>query len=461
MFLGSSGMSGNGFNWNLQAIAEAAGAELIGQDHNVTGISTDTRHIDDGQVFVALVGERFDGHEFIAQACQQGAVAVVVSKPVECDCARIVVEDTRIALGLIAQAWRKQFAIPVIAVTGSNGKTTVKEMLNAIMSVRHHTLSTQGNLNNDIGVPLTLLRLRTQHNCAVIEMGANHAKEIEYLTRLAMPSVALVNNAGAAHLEGFGSLQDVAQAKGEIYSGLRDDGTAVINADDRFASLWQDLCVNKKVLRFALDSEAEVTASWQANDSGSQIELYTPQGTIQIMLSLPGRHNVMNALAASTAALAAGATLEEIRTGLQSMHSVAGRLQIKAGKAGSRIIDDTYNANPASLQVALDVLRAFDGRHYLALGDMGELGEDAEQLHREAGQAARNSGIDRLYTVGKFARFAASSFGYDAQSYDDQPSMISALSDDLNMDVTLLIKGSRLAHMENVVQALTINGETG
>jgi UDP-N-acetylmuramoyl-tripeptide--D-alanyl-D-alanine ligase len=454
-------MNGNGFNWNLHAIAEAAGGELVGRNRSVTGITTDTRHIGEGQVFVALVGERFDGHDFVAQACQQGAVAVVVSKPVECACARIVVEETRIALGLIAQTWRKQFAIPVIAVTGSNGKTTVKEMLSAIMSGCHHTLSTQGNLNNDIGVPLTLLRLRAQHRCAVIEMGANHTQEIEYLTRLAMPTVALVNNAGAAHLEGFGSLQGVAQAKGEIYSGLREGGTAIINADDRFTSLWQDLCADKKVLRFALDNKAEVTASWQMSDSGSQIELHTPQGSTQITLSLPGRHNVMNALAASTAALAAGATLEEIRAGLQSMHSVVGRLQIKAGKAGSRIIDDTYNANPASLRVALDVLQDFDGRHYLALGDMGELGEDAEQLHREAGQAARDSGIDRLYTVGKLARFAASSFGHAAQSYEDQPSMISALSDDLNMDVTLLIKGSRLAHMENVVQALTINGETG
>lgn len=454
-------MNGNEFSWNLAAMADAAHGQLVGESCVVSGISTDTRHIGPGQVFVALIGDRFDGHEFVAQACQQGAVAVVVSKPVVCTCTRIVVDDTRVALGRIAQAWRRQFSIPVIAVTGSNGKTTVKEMLGAIMSVRHTTLATQGNLNNDIGVPLTLLRLRATHTCAVIEMGANHPNEIGYLTRLALPTVALVNNAAAAHLAGFGSLEGVAHAKGEIYNGLADDGTAIINADDRFAALWLELCAGKKVLRFGLDNEAEVTADWQADDTGSQIELHTPQGDIRISLGLPGRHNVMNTLAASAAALAAGVSLVEIRDGLQSMHSVAGRLQIKPGKSGSRIIDDTYNANPASLRVALDVLHHFTGRHFLALGDMGELGEDAEQLHREAGQVAKASGVDRLYTVGKLARFAASTFGTDANCYDDQPSMISALNDELSTDVTLLVKGSRLAHMEYVVQALTNNGETG
>ena len=454
-------MTANDFNWSLQALSEAARGELQGQDRAIRGISTDTRLIGPDQVFVALVGERFDGHAFVEQACRQGAVAAIVSKTVACDCAQIVVEDTRIALGLIAQAWRKQFAIPLIAVTGSNGKTTVKEMLSAIMSVRHSTLSTQGNLNNDIGVPLTLLRLRESHACAVIEMGANHANEIAWLTKLAMPTVALVNNAAAAHLAGFGSLDGVARAKGEIYSGLDNNGTAIINADDRYADLWQGLCAGKKIIRFGLDNQADVSADWQVSEDGSEIDLYTPQGNIHINLGMPGKHNIMNALAASAGALAAGASLDEIRSGLQSMHSVAGRLQIKPGIAGSRILDDTYNANPASLRVALEVLQNFDGRHFLALGDMGELGENAEQLHREAGQVARDAGVDRLYTVGELARFAASTFGHDAHSYGDQPSMISALHDDLSMDVTLLVKGSRLARMEKVVQALTTNGETG
>ena len=451
-------MSGNDFRWTLAAVARAAKGELKGADREVTGICTDTRKLEAGQVFVALVGEHFDGHDFIDEACRQGAVAAVVSKPVKHDCTQILVKDTRIALGQIAKAWRAQFVIPVIAVTGSNGKTTVKEMISDIMAVRHTTLSTQGNLNNDIGVPLTLLRLRRQHTCAVIEMGANHAGEIEWLTQLAMPSVAVVNNAGAAHLEGFGSLEGVARAKAEIYNGLMQEGTAVINADDAFAGLWQSLCTGKRMLRFGLQQPAEVSARWQAIAGGSQIDLHTPQGDITLTLALPGRHNVMNALAASACTLAAGASLDEIRTGLQAMRSVAGRLQIKPGKAGSRIIDDTYNANPSSLRVALEVLQQFSGRHFLALGNMGELGADAVQLHHEAGCAARDCGVDRLYTVGELARHAASSFGDEAYSFGDQSSLISALQDDLNTDVTLLVKGSRLAHMEQVVQALSTNG---
>lgn len=454
-------MSEEQFQWNLLAIAAAAQGELMGNDAVVSGISTDTRQIGTGQVFVALTGENFDGNEFVGQACRLGAAAVVVSKDIECDCPRIVVEDTRIALGLIAQAWRRRFAIPLLAVTGSNGKTTVKEMLNSIMSVQETTLATQGNLNNDIGVPLTLLRLRNSHGCAVIEMGANHIGEIAWLSKIAEPTVALVNNAAEAHLEGFGSLDGVAHAKGEIYSGLTEDGIAVINADDAYAGFWQQLCAGKTILRFGLENEAEVTADWHAQDDGSQIELHTPYGDTRINLKLPGRHNVMNALAASTAALAAGAKLVQIRDGLQAMHSVGGRLQIKQGYSGSRIIDDTYNANPGSLRVALDVLNDFNGRHFLALGDMGELGSETEHLHREAGIVARDSGVDRLYTIGGLAHLAADSFGQGAAVYEDQPTMISALRDDLDKDVTLLVKGSRLAHMERVVQALTSNEEIG
>jgi len=454
-------MSSLDFKWNLQAMAVAAAGQLEGEDVVITGITTDTRRIEAGQVFIALVGEQFDGHAFVEQACRRGAAAVVVQRDVECTCPQLRVADTRIALGEIARAWREQFQIPVVAVTGSNGKTTVKEMLAAIFSIRHVTLSTQGNLNNDIGVPLTLLRLRQQHDCAVIEMGANHPGEIAYLTGLARPSVAMVNNAGAAHLEGFGSLEGVALAKGEIYGGLREDGTAVINADDRFAPLWLEMCADKKVLRFGLDNEAEICADWQSNELGSEIELHTPRGDVRIQLRLPGRHNVMNALAASAAALAIGVSLEEIQQGLESLRGVSGRLQLKPGLNGSRIIDDTYNANPSSLQVALEVLKKFSGRHFLALGDMGELGQDSEQLHREAGQVARDYGVDRLYTVGKLAQFAADAFGDEAYSYVDQPSMISALHDVLCKDVTLLVKGSRLAHMENVVQALTNNLEAG
>ena len=452
-------MTATGFSWRLHAIVEAARGELQGQDCEITGVSTDTRQIGPGQLFVALVGDRFDGHDFIEQACQQGAAAVVVSKPVHCNCTQILVKDTRIALGQIAQAWRKQFAIPVIAVTGSNGKTTVKEMLNAIMSVRHTSLYTLGNLNNDIGVPLTLLRLRKSDQCAVIEMGANHAGEIAYLTKLAMPSVAIVNNAGPAHLEGFGSLEGVANAKGEIYSGLTANGTAIINADDQFADLWKRLCVGKTILSFGLETPADISARWTATETGSKVDLHTPAGDVQLNLNLPGKHNVMNALAATAGALAAGASLNDIQRGLEAMQGVKGRLQIKSGKTGSRIIDDTYNANPGSFRVALDVLMNFSGRHFVALGDMGELGGNAKDMHREVGITTRNSGVDRLYTVGTLARFAAEGFGNDAYSFEDQSGMISALQRDLTHDVTLLVKGSRLAHMETVAQALTGNGE--
>lgn len=452
-------MSGQAFQWSLKAVCDAAQGILSGDDAPIHGINIDSRKIEVGQLFVAISGDRFDGHDFIEQACQQGAAGVVISRAVACQCPSIRVQDTRVALGLIAQAWRRQFTLPLIAVTGSNGKTTVKEMLSAILSVYQTTLATQGNLNNDIGVPLMLLRLRTQHQCAVIEMGANHAGEIAWLSRIAEPTVALVNNAGSAHLEGFGSLDGVAHAKGEIYGGLSQNGTAVINADDKYAGLWRGLSKGRHILTFGLDNSADVTAAWQATSNGSEMTLHTPQGDITVQLALPGRHNVMNALAASTTALAAGASLKQIRDGLQSVHSVSGRLQIKSGICGSRVIDDTYNANPDSLRAGLNVMNDFDGRHFLALGDMGELGHESEVLHREAGRLARQSGVDRLYTVGSLANLAANSFGEDAFSYNDQTSMISALQGELDKDVTLLVKGSRLAHMENVVQALTIKAE--
>lgn len=452
-------MSTNAFKWSLRAVSNAALGVLHGDDRQVNGINIDTRKIDAGQVFVAIQGDQFDGHDFIPQACEQGAAGVVTSRDVASSCPSIRVEDTRVALGRIAQAWRRQFNLPLIAVTGSNGKTTVKEMLNAIFSMCGPTLATQGNLNNDIGVPLTLLRLRENHQYAVIEMGANHAGEIAWLARIAEPTVALVNNAGSAHLEGFGSLDGVAHAKGEIYGGLLQGGTAVINADDKYAGLWQELNQGKQSLSFGLDNAADVTATWQAQGDGSEITLSSPQGEISFKLALPGRHNVMNALAASTVSLAAGVSLEQIRDGLQSVRGVAGRLQIRSGLAGSRIIDDTYNANPDSLRVGLDVMKTFNGRHLLALGDMGELGHDSEALHHEAGETARQYGVDHLYTVGSLAKLAATSFGEKASSYDDQTSMIAALQGELDKDVTLLVKGSRLAHMEKVVQALTIEAE--
>jgi UDP-N-acetylmuramoyl-tripeptide--D-alanyl-D-alanine ligase len=447
------------FSMGIHEIATAVNGQLKGQDVMVHGVSTDSRSIEKQNLFVALTGPNFDGHNFVTNTIEKGAAAVIVDRQMDIHCPQVIVKDTRIALGKLANAWRKKFTFPLIAVTGSNGKTTVKEMLTAILSVNHPVLATQGNLNNDIGVPLTLFRLGEQHEFAVIEMGANHAGEIAYLTDIARPDIAMITNAGPAHLEGFGSLEGVAKAKGEIYSGLSESGTAIINADDQFNPLWRDYCAAYKTLTFGLEHEADITADWSVDDKGSLINANTPAGEVSIHLPLLGRHNVMNALGAIAGTLAAGISLPEIKAGLESLQPVKGRLQIKSGLNGSRVIDDTYNANPASLNAALDVLGDFTGQHYLALGDMGELGNNAEQLHHAAGQQARKTGVHKLFTIGELAKHAASGFGSQAKCFADQPAMINALSGEMSADVTLLVKGSRLMHMEQVVDALTVNGE--
>ncbi|MBI3562683.1 MAG: UDP-N-acetylmuramoyl-tripeptide--D-alanyl-D-alanine ligase [Gammaproteobacteria bacterium] len=442
-------------NWNLDKIATALQARVIGTATTISGISTDTRTIAQGDLFIALRGPRFDAHDFAMTAVQEGATAVLVDHPLNVPVAQIVVDDTRLALGRLASAWRQQFKIPVIAITGSNGKTTVKEMLAAICAQRGQVLATQGNLNNDIGVPLTLLRLNHGYQCAVIELGANHPNEIAYLTKLVKPDVALITNAGPAHLEGFGSLQGVALAKGEIFSGLSKNGTAIINSDDPFAAYWQGLCIGHPLMSFGFSNTASVSASSSTSTRGAGLQLQTPQGGIEVQLPLLGKHNVRNALAAASAALAVGCDLQDIQRGLHSMPPVKGRLQLKPGKHGSHLIDDTYNANPASLRAAVDVLSEFPSQRFLALGDMGELGAGAEQLHHEAGVYAQAQGIDRLYTVGGLAKHAATGFGPSAKSFSEHSALIASLIADLSEQVTLLIKGSRAMHMENVVQALT------
>lgn len=374
----------------------------------------------------------------------------------------LIIDDARQALGLLAQAWRQRFSLPLVAVTGSNGKTTVKEMLASIFSHKGRVLATQGNLNNDIGMPQTLLRLNPSYDYAVIEMGANHAGEIAYLSKLAVPDVALITNVAAAHLAGFGSLEGVARAKGEIYAALATGGCAVINADDAFAPLWQASLTRQKrnlrCLNFGIEAKAEVNASWPAVDG--LVKVNTPEGGFDLRLPLPGRHNLMNALAATAVAMGAGIDIATIRAGLESMQMVPGRLQLKVGVEGSRILDDSYNANPASLKAALNVLQDFSGRHYLALGDMGELGEDETSLHAQAGKQARTSGVQCLYTLGSLSRIAATAFGDEAQSFDSHSSMIDRLREDLTADVTLLVKGSRRMQMDKIVDALSVDGET-
>ena len=437
-------------------LAEAAvllQARYAGPDDRwFTGVSTDTRTLAAENLFFALTGPRFDGHDHLAEAQARGAAGAAVSRAVDCALPLLQVEDTRRALGDLARQWRDRFAIPVVGITGSNGKTTVKEMLAAILAGQGPVLATQGNLNNDIGVPLTLARLGSEHRSAVIEMGANHAGEIAYLAQLARPTVAVVTNAGPAHLEGFGSLEGVARAKGELFAGLDASAVAVINADDRFAPLWRELAQDRAVLSFGLDAPADVTARYAPSSAGTQLQLETPQGAIALCLPLPGRHNARNALGAAAAALAAGADLAQIRTGLEGLTGVAGRLQRKRRADGGLVIDDTYNANPASLQAAIDVLRELPGERWLVFGDMAELGGDAASLHAEVGAYARAAGIERLFSLGGLARQAARSFGGTA--FDDLDALLSALRGELRADVSILVKGSRSMGMERVVQAL-------
>lgn len=439
-------------------LSEAAGllqAQYTGPDARFAGISTDTRTLDAENLFFALVGPRFDGHGYVEQARMKGAAAAVVNYPVTTPLPLLQVADTQQALGQLARHWRARFSIPVIGITGSNGKTTVKEMIAAILSCSGPVLATKGNLNNDIGVPLTLAGLNAGHSSAVVEMGANHAGEIAYLAGLVRPTVAIVTNAGPAHLEGFGSLEGVARAKGELFAALDTDAIAIINADDPYAALWHELAQGHQILTFGLTSTADVTASYTLAIDGTNLELRTPQGPVSLHLPLLGKHNLINALGAAAAALATGASLAQVRQGLESLDSVSGRLQRKQRRDGGLVIDDTYNANPASLRAAIDVLKEFSGERWLVLGDMAELGDNAATLHAEVGAYAAKAGINRLFTLGALADHAARAFGSSAQTFAEINSLIAALEENLRTEVTVLVKGSRSMGMERVVQALT------
>jgi UDP-N-acetylmuramoyl-tripeptide--D-alanyl-D-alanine ligase len=442
----------------LAAAATVLQGTLRGADAEFAGVSTDTRTLARGDLFVALVGPHFDGHGFVSEAAGKGAIGALVSRELESDIATVQVADTRLSLGQLAAHWRRQFPIPVIAVTGSNGKTTVKNMIAAMLNMASPTLATQGNLNNDIGVPLTLLRLRQGDRHAVIEMGMNHPGEIDYLTKLARPTIALINNAAAAHLAGLGSVEAVARAKGEIYAGLPADGIAVINADDDYAGLWRELAAPHRVITFGLDRPADISATYELDAGGSTIHLKTLHGGINMRLSLLGRHNVMNALAASSASLAAGVSLTDIQAGLEKLRSVSGRLEIKRGLKGARVLDDTYNANPGSLAAGVEVLKAAAGERVLVLGDMGELGEAARDIHRRVGLLAKSLGIDRLYAVGELTPAAVEAFGKGAQHFASHEALIEDLRAGLHVGMTVLVKGSRLMKMERVVAGI-VEGE--
>ena len=443
----------------LSEAALATQGQLIGPDVVFCCVGTDSRSIKKGQLFVALKGENFDGHEYAAQSLEQGASSVLVSKASNVSPA-LVVKDTRLALGDLAAYWRAKFEIPVVAITGSNGKTTVKEMLAAILKVAagndESVLATQGNLNNDIGLPMTMLNLDKQHRYAVLEMGMNHTGELSYLTGLAKPSIALVNNAGTAHIGELGSVEAIANAKGEIFEGLVDGGTAVINADDVFAGLWKSLASNHHQVTFGLKAKADVTARYELHEASSAVELITPKGTANFSLPAPGVHNVSNALAAASAALALNVSLEKIATGLSQFAGVKGRLQVKEGFAGAKVIDDTYNANPMSMKAAIDVLKASAGERVFIMGDMAELGADAASMHAEIGAYAKTAGIEKFFALGALTKNAVIAFGENAAHFETLDTLVESLKSMMNAQATLLVKGSRSMRMERVVDAIQL-----
>jgi len=448
----------------LSQAAEVLDARMVGADVHFDAISTDSRKIKAGDLFIALRGENFDGYEFVTGALQSGAVAVMANAG-SCEArpsvlspqsSVLLVDDTRLALGQLAAHWRKQFDIPLVAITGSNGKTTVKEMLTGILRAaagnEEGVLATQGNFNNDIGMPLTLLRMNAQHRYAVIEMGMNHPGEIDYLTHIASPDVALITNASGAHLAGLGSVEAVARAKGEIFAGLAHTGMAVINADDEHAPLWRALACTRPLLEFALGSSADICGQWQPHGTGLRLTVQTPYGEFTAELQVPGAHNARNALAATAAAIALNVPLEIIAAGLQRFGGVAGRLQRKTARNGATLIDDTYNANPASMRAAIGVLEQIGGKRVLVLGDMGELGDGAAALHAEIGAEARRAGIEKLYALGELSRNAAQAFGSGARHFERIEDLLAELEKELDANTTVLVKGSRFMKMERVVE---------
>ncbi len=444
--------------------AKITGGVVRGREVMFDRISTDSRKIRSGDLFVALRGERFDGHLYARTALDAGAAAVMVdSADAGTTEPAIVVPDTRIALGMLAAHWRKTMHARIIGITGSSGKTTVKEMLASILRTAEGddaVLATAGNLNNDIGMPLTLLSLNEKHRYGVIEMGMNHRGELDYLSRLACPDISLINNAGTAHIGMLGSLQAIAQAKGEILTGCGQTGIAVINADDVYAPLWRQLAVNKKVIEFGIDSTtAAIRCKYEPHADYSDVRLALAGNVRALRLPVPGRHNVMNALAAAAAAWAMGIPSEAIVAGLQEFGGIYGRLQYKPGRNGATVIDDSYNANPDSVRAAISVLANTKGTRVLVLGDMGELGDNGIAAHADIGAYARQAGIETLFTLGELSREAAEAFGAGAQHFADIGELGAALMPRLAPEVTVLVKGSRFMHMERVVDIARLDHE--
>ena len=440
----------------LPQLAQALSLSTPLPDLEFSGLSTNTRTLQPGNLFLALRGERFDAHEFVAQAQQQGAVAAIVQRQLpDIELPQLLVSDTLQALGQVAHYWRQQFSLPVAAITGSSGKTTVKTMLADIMACVGPVHATAGNLNNAIGAPLTLLQLAAEHQSAVIELGANHAGEIDYTASLTEPTVAMITNVAPAHLEGFGSVQGIASAKAEIFDHLRPGGVAVVNADDEFAEYWLGRLGGTQVRSFSLQGLADVRAAHiQLTAQGSQFVLQTWQGDIPIQLSILGQHNVMNALAAATTALVMGASLADIQQGLANMRPVAGRLATYTGAWGGVLVDDSYNANVGSVTAALSLLSQLPGPRLLVLGALGELGEQSEALHRQLGETARAQGIDQIWAVGAACQSVLAGFAGDGHYFESNQALLAALREQMPAGASVLVKGSRSAAMETVLNGL-------
>jgi UDP-N-acetylmuramoyl-tripeptide--D-alanyl-D-alanine ligase len=442
-------------NADLSTAAAFVDGTLHGNDRAFTGVSTDTRTLRSGELFVALSGPNFDGRDYVDLAREKGAAGVIVASTVESDMAQITVDDTQLALGQLGASWRDQQSVTVVGITGSNGKTTLKELTAVCLSHAAPTLATQGNLNNDIGMPLMLLRIDATHRYAVLEMGANHVGEIAYLTALAKPDIVVITNAGPAHLEGFGSIEGIAEAKAEILQGDVRPDFAILNADDEYFSYWQSFVSDISWLSFGLSENADVRGDEIVVDKGlTRFLLHIGETAVPVSLPLAGLHNVRNACAAAAIATTLGVEPDDIASALESVSPVTGRLQTVEGRHGATVLDDSYNANPVSVIAAGEYLASLPGRNWVVFGDMKELGGDEQQLHRDVGQALKNAGIDRLFATGELGRETMAAFGDGASWFETVDELAETVLKELTADVNVLVKGSRSMRMEHVVDIL-------
>lgn len=438
-------------------LSQAAGVldcEVTGPGVVFTGITTDSRQVKPGMLFAALAGETFDGHDYIGQAVAGGAAGAIVSRDVHSPVPLLKVDNVLTSLGTLAAHWRNQCPAKTIGITGSNGKTTVKEMIASILRLSGSVLATDGNFNNELGLPLTLFRLAPSHDYAVIEMGASNPGDIAYLANIARPEVGVITNIGPAHLQGFVDVEGVARAKGELYAALPENGTAIMNFAEPWIGLWESINTAGVVQFFNGDASDHI----RARRDGEETIVTTPAGEFELLLPLPGEHNLTNALAATAVCLALDIPLDHIKTGLETVQPVPGRLSLKHSNSGWTVIDDTYNANPASLYAALQVLATQNGEPWLVLGDMKELGSDSRKMHAELGDAARSLGVKRLFALGEASTATVDAFGDSAAHFDSRDGLISALRSELKPGVACLVKGSRSMGMEHVVKAIS-NGQ--